>query len=591
MDVSTFSSTTRPATSTSIRTSSGVLSTSSGSTAANIDTRLDTASELVSTTTEPVQANAQATHSTSPALNKTALIGIIVGGSCFVILVFLAILCLIWRRRRRRRTGKVEREYASSEEGVQAPPTRPSHSRGPSREQVQQRSADNGPVYEAVHYEPQESVLPIPLVHEKDAASGTTTPNVRNSATLESEHMEDVKESTPLDPFASGYIPPPSPTPSEYVIVEHSAEQPLPPRTSRDKRESRSSLLDTIVPEEGAREYSTLGSTMSGRTSGLGHGRTRSGDGTTSPTPPSTKRSSNRLHKRRPSVESRSSFLRPNSPPMSQRSPTPIKFTGDPFNAPLEEEPVGRSRTSLDKAGQTSPKYELRELDAQTSPRPSISGRPSLDTIPAGDRAAGVGSITRKKSHIRSPSSPTRMIPHSPSFIGLGRRFGAASASALSLQHLHEYDPQNAPYLNAHSPTMADASVYDFDIYRSPDEAIQVPSSATNTHVPTSHPPPASAARLSAALNAADVYGSGSSRKRFSASMSDLPTIPSSPGPDALFPFPSAGNRLSTSMSTTQVNLYGREPTSSTATGKSKLGLEPTTNLYIPKESLDLPIS
>ena len=114
--------------------------------------------------------------------------------------------------------------------------------------------------------------------------------------------------------------------------------------------------------------------------------------------------------------------------------------------------------------------------------------------------------------------------------------------------------------MNMNSATMADASVYDFDIYHQPPPS-------------TSHPPlSASSAAAAAALLGSDRYGSAGSKKRFSVSMSDLPTTA------AL-----GKSRLSASMSTNQVNLHGKEST------EEREGLEPTTNLYIPKESLDLP--
>jgi hypothetical protein len=110
---------------------------------------------------------------------------------------------------------------------------------------------------------------------------------------------------------------------------------------------------------------------------------------------------------------------------------------------------------------------------------------------------------------------------------------------------------------------MADASVYDFDIYRQPPDQ------------PKSHPPPASAARLSAALGA-DIYGTATAKKRFSASMSDLPSAGV---------VPDAASRWPVSVSTNEVHLHGKEGP------QERKGLEPTTNLYIPKESLDLPLS
>jgi len=493
-------------------------------------------------------------NSNAAQLNRAALIGIIAGGSAFLIVVFLLALVFLLRRSKRRRQQSSPEEAFSEDE--QAPPKRPTHSRGPSYEQTQQRrSVGDGPVYQAVSFEPQDTRLlqtPV-LYHDKDPSSEATTPNMRNSVTLESEPLtapeeeiktapldSEAKDSIPLDPFSAGYIPPPSPTPSEYVIVEHS-EQPPPMQTSRDKRESRTSISDFIVPEEG-REFSTLGSVASGGQFVRGHQRTLSNEasGSSSGT---NKRISNRLQKPRRSVESTNSlFLRSTSPSQLQRSMSPIKFPRDPFDASLEEEPVAAlrpsfDRSSLDRHNRSSASYEMH-----------VSSRPSMDTIGAG------GTGPRKKTHMRSPSSPTRVIPNSSSFLGL-RKHGA-SASALSLQ---QYQPEpSAPYMNMNSPNMADASVYDFDIYHQPPPS-------------TSHPPP-SAASAVAALSGSDRYGSTGSKKRFSASMSDLPTT--------------AGlgrSRLSASMSTNQVNSHGKEGT------EDRNGLEPTTNLYIPKESLDLP--
>jgi hypothetical protein len=364
----------------------------------------------------------------------------------------------------------------------------------------------------------------------------------------------------PLDPFSSGYIPPPSPTPSEYVIVEHTADQPLPPRTSRDKRESHISLLDTVVPEEGSDGFATLDSLASGGTSSnTGHRRTRSGDpagsGTTTPPP---KRLSNRLQKPRPSIDSTLSLsLRPTSPVSLRNNLAPIAFPRDPFEASREEESISALRPSIERSQGSSVFYEMREIDGQSAQRPSVSARPSLDTV--GASTIDKASYSRKKSHIRSPSSPTRLLPNSPSFLNIGTKRGASS-SALSLQNVHEYERPNGPYVN--SATMADASVYDFDIYRQPPE-------------PKSQPPPASAARLSAALSA-DIYGSAATRKRFSASMSDLPSAGV---------VPDAASKWPASISTNEVHLHGKGVT------QGRKGLEPTTNLYIPKESLDLPAS
>ncbi|KIM23946.1 hypothetical protein M408DRAFT_332013 [Serendipita vermifera MAFF 305830] len=526
--------------------------------------------------------------SNAAQISRTALIGIIAGSAGFVVLVVvLALIFLLRRRRKRRRAQPAAADSSSESEENQVAQKKPPTLRGPSQDQPPRRSTGDGHVYEAVGYGTNNTALlsaAPTYYHDKDVSSEATTPNQRHSVTLENE---ETKEAAPLDidPFSSGYIPPPSPTPSEYVIIDHTTEpeQPLPPRTSRDKRESHVSLLDTIVHEEETNGFATLDSLTSQRASTLGHQRTRSGDasgsGTTTPPP---KRPSNRLQKPRPSIESTSSlFLRSTSPtsPASLRNRTPIVFPRDPFEASVEEEPtsaISGPRISLERPARSS--YEMKEIDSQSTNKPSVSARPSLDTIAAGAAPADRPSYSRKRSHIRSPSSPTR-IPNSPSFLGIGsvRRIGGSS-SVLSLQNIHDYDnpSANAPYMN--SATMADASVYDFDIYREPTADKQAAAAAATSPFAQSHPPPASAARLSAALNAADVYGSGSSRKRFSASMSDLPIIPASPLPDAV--------RFPTSASTTNVNLHGKETTATTTEPKKH---ESTINLYIPKESLDLP--
>lgn len=508
-----------------------------------------------SSTLEPA---ATAGTNDNSKINRTTLIGIIAGSAGFVVLVLVLAILFILRRRRKRR--RVERPSSTSSEDNQTTQKIPPTLRGPSLEQPPRRSAGDGHAYEAVAFGTNNStLLPAPIYYnDKEVSSEATTPNLRNSVTLENE---DMKEAAPLDidPFSSGYIPPPSPTPSEYVMIEHTAEQPFPPRTSRDKRESHTSLLDTIVHEEGANGFATLDSLASGRASStLGHRRTRSGDASGSTTPP--KRPSNRLQKPRPSIESTSSLFLRSTSPTSLRNRTPIVFPRDPFEASVEEESVSALRTSLERPPRSS--YEMKEIDGHSMNKPSVSARPSLDTIAAGTAPGDRPSYSRKRSHIRSPSSPTRVLPTSPSFLGIGSVRRGASSSVLSLQHLHEYEnPQNnAPYMN--SASMADASVYDFDIYRQP------PEQATSVQ---SHPPPASAARLSAALNAADVYGSGPARKRFSASMSDLPMVPASPLPEPV--------RFPTSVSTNEVNLHGKEPKKH----------ESTINLYIPKESLDLP--
>ncbi|KAG8805310.1 hypothetical protein FRC17_005572 [Serendipita sp. 399] len=298
---------------------------------------------------------------------------------------------------------------------------------------------------------------------------------------------------------------------------------------------------------------------------------------------------------------------------MAQRSTTPIKFPLDPFDPSLEEEPISASRSSMNHSRISS---EAHGVDGQgqvsqqqaTSPRPSMSARPSFDSAIAPGSIAGTvtekGTLSGKRSHVRSPSSPTRMVVNSPSFLGLGRRAGGASTSALSLhQHIHEHDPQKSgPYIHMPSPTsMVDASVYDFDIYRQPEDIPHPPSLPAQASTSISHPPPASIARLSAALSISDPYGSAGSKKRFSASMSDLPAITNSsettlPASGASkYPFPySAGNRMSASMSTNNLTLHNRESmigsSSLTTTARGeRTGLEPTTNLYVPKESLDLP--
>ncbi|CAG8737925.1 1103_t:CDS:1, partial [Acaulospora colombiana] len=385
-----------------------------------------------------------------------------------------------------------------------------------------------------------------------------------------------VKDNTPLDPFSSGYIPPPSPTPSEYVIVEHTTDQPQPPQTSRDKRESRSSLLDTIVPEEG-RDFSTLGSVLSGRQSTIGHRRTRSGEpsGSSTSTTPPPKRLSNRLHKPRPSLETSSSFLRPTSPFKLHRSLSPIQFPKDPFEASVEEEGVGPLRSSMDRTQQSSLSHDTHEVDGLPGHKP-VSARPSMDGVGGAAGAGEKGMGSRKRSHIRTPSSPT--------FFSLNRRVASTSVLSLHKDHQQQQQPDSTqPYLHS----QADASVYDFDIYRQPDDpALQPPLPiSTLTLTPTaSHPPPASAARLSAALSAAaaDVYGAGgasaAAKKRFSASMSDLPALHSGTTIPNSVRFPA-------SASSNQVNMFGKEGNDD----NSKNGLAPTTNLYIPKESLDLP--
>ncbi|KAG8835945.1 hypothetical protein FRC18_012108 [Serendipita sp. 400] len=632
---SSFTTTTRLSSDQSISSTTGQAITTSGSSLDSLtleSSSFTSSSTLTTASSEPVTASsAVPSPSNASKLNKSALIGIVAGSASLFLLVCIAATLFVWRRRRRRRANSEEtppRTELVSEK-------RPSHSRGPSHDIVPRPSGGERPIYEPIVDEPQTATIvpsPTTLHYNKAESMESATPNLRMSVAAESENHEresrdeKVRESALLDPFSSGYLPPPSPTPSEYVIVEHTGpvETPVPTQTLRDKRESRTSLLDTVVPEEGGREYSTLGSVVSGRNSTLGHRRTRSGEPSTSSTPPPTKRMSRRLQKPRPSIESTSSFLRPTSPSMNQRSTTPIKFPRDAFDASLEEEPVSALRPSLDNSRISS---DIHEEDDQaqplqpsaTSPRPSMSGRPSFDNATLSSSIAGTvtekGTIPRKRSHVRSPSSPTRMLVNSPSSLGLGKRPAGASSSALSL-HQHIQDSQkNGPYIHMPSPTsMVDASVYDFDIYRQPEDIPPPPPLPTSAaSATTSHPPPASIARLSAALSiggGGDPYGSAGSKKRFSASMSDLPniagpsssqvTLPASGGGSGgskhLFPY-SSGNRMSASMSTSNLSPPPHNPNRESTISSShhhhristKSGLEPTTNLYVPKESLDLP--
>ncbi|CAG8716750.1 13304_t:CDS:2, partial [Acaulospora colombiana] len=152
-----------------------------------------TSNSLVTNDAGSVQPSVSSSFTASPntatdsgsssKINRTALIGIIVGGSAFILLIFLIALFYILRRRKRRR-GLPDKLPPSTVDEESKPPIHQEPSKPVSFEQPRKRSIGEGPVYEAVNHEAQDSPIhPNPaFLHEKDKelSSEATTPNMRH---------------------------------------------------------------------------------------------------------------------------------------------------------------------------------------------------------------------------------------------------------------------------------------------------------------------------------------------------------------------------------------------------------------------------
>jgi hypothetical protein len=635
-----------------------------------------------------IDANADAVStdesSSKPGLNPPALISIAAGAGAVVLLLVLIAIFIILRHRRRKklyprpRAAPPNDEKRSLDPGAEAAASMisrtPSHKRSISVEtgpnKLRRKHSGRGPTYQSVTQRHQldqgiakldgdlglgtgdMSSLPSPTGFKSGLGSLTLdeeqeTPIPEGKRTVSSAITS--VEQQPLDPFSSGFLPPPSPASSEYIMIDadHAPEMVNGGKPSLDIPLKNIGLpgsasiqsLNVFIDSPGGKPSAEVGAL---------------------PFPVTTGSSSKNRRTSRPSLESNfSSFHMPTRPTRSESQdhgfddvplnpfdvhsfPVPFEVTTEEESTPPIMPPPGAngaltaprrkdpSVSSADMykfspASQKAPLgsvvslevYQGREHPNKSEAAISIPdqdrGRTSYEPLPMPALPAPTISLTRNGSNTPGSSRLKKPPPQSRQFssssnLNRGAIFGKHKHSA-SVTSLREYKELGTPTVpRARSPTMTDANQYDFDIYQHREDD-QSEDATTSQKSPIGRRPRLSLVTgvgtsgnnteqdspitISLSQTSGGSIGLTSGYKRFSASVGDLP-FGGNPlhigGSLPMRPSP-LGNRSlgrGSKSKQTEGGLNG-DIADAGSSGEVKIPERAFTppNLYIPKERLD----
>ena len=635
-----------------------------------------------------VNANTVSTDASSSkqGLNQPALIGIAVGaGAAALLLVLMAIFAILRHRRRtklypRPRAAPPNDEKRSLDPGTEAAASMlsrtPSHKRSISLEagpnKLKRKVSGRGPTYHSVaqrHLLDQSTTkLDRDLSPRAEDLSSLPSPTApksgfgswRNSPTLDQGQETPIPEGKqtvssaitaveqqPLDPFSSGFLPPPSPTSSEYILIDadHAPEMEDGGKASLDIPSKNIGLL-------GNASIQSLNVFLEAGKSSVETGAL--------PFPITTSPSRKNRRTSRPSLESTfSSFHMPTRPARSESQdhslddgllnpfdvhsfPVPFEVTAEEestppimpppgangaFTAPRRKDPSvssadmwmtspasrnvplssvvslevyqGKEQPSQSEAAISIPDQDRSRSSFEPLPMPSLP-TPTLSVMRSGSNTPGGSRLKKAPLYLRQLSSTSNL--------NRGIIFGKHKHST-SVTSLREYKELGTPtFPRARSPTMTDANQYDFDIYRhhedeEDEEATisQVPPTARRqrlsliTGVRTSgkNSEQTSPITISLSQTTGGSIGLMPGYKRFSASVGDLPfggnplhignSLPARPSPL------SQGNLGRGKSKKTEGALNEEGIAGAGSSGETKVPERTFTppNLYIPKERLD----
>jgi len=615
-------------------------------------------------------------------LDRPALISIAAGVTVVVLLLILIAIFVYLRHRRRKKLYPRLRAVPPNDEKLSLDPgteaeasmisRTPSHKRsisvdtGPNK--LKRKHSGRGTTYQSVAQRHQHDQSSIKLDGDLGLGTGDMSSlpfpsglksglggldEEQESSTPEGKHTASpsitVEEQQPLDPFSSGFLPPPSPTSSEYIMIDadHALGMVNDGKPSLDIPSKNIGLpgsasihsLNVFIDPSGGKPSLDVG---------------------VLPFPVTTSSSSRHHRASRPSLESTfSSFHLPTRPTRTESQdhgfddvplnafdvhsfPIPFEVTTEEGSTPPVLPPLGAngalteprrkdpSVSSADMykfspASQNVPHgsvvslevYQGREHPNKSETAISTSdhnrGRTSFEPLPLPPLPTPTIPLARSGSNTPGNSRLKKAPPHSrqlssSSNLNRGVIFGKHkhSASVTSLREYKELGTPNFP--RARSPTMTDANQYDFDIYRhhEDDENEDATTSQIST---TGRKPPLSLVTgvgtsgknteqnspitISLSQTTGGSIGLTSGYKRFSASMGDLP-FGGNPlhigGSLPMRPSPLGNGSLGRgSGSRTTEGTLSEDIADAGSNGEAKVPERVFTppNLYIPKERLD----
>jgi len=625
------------------------------------------------------------TSSSTQGLNRPALIGITAGaGAAALLFILIAIFAILRHRRRRklyprRRAAPPDEEKRSLGPGVEAAASMlsrtPSHKRSISFEtgpnKLKRKYSGRGPTYHSVaqrhQLDPSTTKLDGDLGLGADDLSSLPSPtgpksafgSCRNSLTLDEEPEMPTPEGKQtvnsaimaveqqlLDPFSSGFLPPPSPTASEYIMIDAN----LAPEVENGGKPS----LDIPSKNIGLPGNASLQSLNVFVDSPAGKSFVEAG---ALPLPITTNPSRKTRRTSRPSLESTfSSFHMPARPTQSESQdhsfddvplnpfgvhsfPVPFEVTAEEESTPPIMPPPGangaltaprRKDPSVSSADmyKVSPishsvllgsvvslefyqgKEQPNKSEAAISIPDQDRGRTSFEPLPMPSLPAPTLSLTRIGSNTPGSSKLRKAPPFSRQFssssnLNRGVIFGKHKHSA-SVTSLREYKELGTPtFPRARSPTMTDANQYDFDIYRhreddenedattsqvSPTPRRHRLSLVTGVGMSGKDTEQNSPITISLSQSTGGSIGLTPGYKRFSASVGDLP-FGGNPlhigGSQPVRPSPLGKHSLGRESKKTEGVLNEEDIAGSGGEVKVPERAFTPPNLYIPKERLD----
>ena len=611
-------------------------------------------------------------------LNRPALISIVAGVAAIVLLLILIAIFIILRHRRRRKLYPPPRAVPSNEEKLSLDPgaeaeasmisRTPSHKRsisvdtGPNK--LKRKHSGRGPTYQSVtqRHQLEQSTIrtdgDLGLVTEdmsslpsptglKSGLGGHPLDEEHETPTLEGKQTvsstTDAIEQQPLDPFSSGFLPPPSPTASEYVMIDADHA----PGMVYDGKPS----LDIPSKNIGLPGNASIQSLNVFVDSSDNKPSIEAG---VLPFPVTTSPSGKNRRTSRPSLESNfSGFHLPTRPARTESQdhgvdgvplnafdmhsfPVPFEVTTEEESTPPIMPPLGAngaltaprrkdpSVSSADMykfspASQSVPMGSVVSLEMYQGRRhPNKSeaaisipdqdrGRTSFEPLPMPSlppTTISIGSNTPGGSRLKKAPPQSRQLSSS-SNLNRGVIFGKHKNSA-SVTSLREYKELGTPtFPRARSPTMTDANQYDFDIYQHHEDdenenatASQLstggrrPQLSLVTGIGVSGKDTEQNSPVSISQTTGGSIGLTSGYKRFSASVGDLPfggnplhiggSMPMRPSP--------LGNRiLGRGLKSKKTEGAPKDIPNTGSNGELKVPERVFTppNLYIPKERLD----
>lgn len=497
------------------------------------------------------------------------------------------------------------------------------------------------------------SSLPSPT-GLKTGVGGLTLDEEPETPTIEGRQTVSpaitTEDQQPLDPFSSGFLPPPSPTNSEYIMIDADHADHAPGMVNDGKPSLDIPSKNIGLPASASIQSLNVFIDSSGVKPSLEVG--------VLPFPVTTSPSSKNRRASRPSLESNFSGFHMSPRPTRTEShdhgfddiplnafdihsfPVPFEVTTEEANTPPVMPPLGangaltaprRKDPSVSSADiyKFSPAsrnvphgsvvslevYQGREHPNKSEAAISISdqdrGRTSFEPLPMPALPAPTISLTRGGSNAPGSSRLKKAPPQSryPSSSNLNRGaiFGKHKHSA-SVTSLREYKELGTPtFPRARSPTMTDANQYDFEIYRHREDDEN--EDATTSQMPTIDRRPQlslatgvgtsgknteqnSPVTISLSQTTGGSIGLTPGYKRFSASVGDLP-FGGNPlhigGSLPTRPSP-LGNRTGRGLKAKKTEgALSEDIADAGSTGETKVPERVFTppNLYIPKERLD----